>query len=471
IGVDSSIVFGSLKIAGNPHYREHLNQHDVIYLNFSEAANLSKSYDEFVNRVEKLLTGDLRKSFPDIELWEEASSIEYLKMIHAKTGVNFIFVFDEWDCIFHKKYITKNDKESFINFLAALTKDTGYISLSYMTGVLPISKYSSGSTINHFDEYAMTVQAKYSEYFGFTDQEVDDLYERYLKFESEPKIAREDLRYWYDGYQTAGGEKIYNPRSVVKALTNNCLASYWTSTGPYSEISTYIVNDVDGVKKDVALMVAGESVRADVEEYAATAMHLSTKDEIFSAMVVYGFLNYENGRVRIPNKELMDEFARTIRREKDLGYIYRLAKESGRMLQATLDEDTATMEEILQFAHDTETPLLNYNHETELTAIVNLVYLAARDSYYVERECKAGQGYADFIFYPERQDEDGIILELKVDDTPEAAIQQIKDCGYVLRFQGRMAEKKRHSGRILLVGIGYSRKDKEHHCKVEVFEG
>ncbi|MCD8248356.1 MAG: PD-(D/E)XK nuclease domain-containing protein, partial [Lachnospiraceae bacterium] len=315
------------------------------------------------------------------------------------------------------------------------------------------------------------VQAKYSEYFGFTDQEVDDLYERYLKFESEPKIAREDLRYWYDGYQTAGGEKIYNPRSVVKALTNNCLASYWTSTGPYSEISTYIVNDVDGVKKDVALMVAGESVRADVEEYAATAMHLSTKDEIFSAMVVYGFLNYENGRVRIPNKELMDEFARTIRREKDLGYIYRLAKESGRMLQATLDEDTATMEEILQFAHDTETPLLNYNHETELTAIVNLVYLAARDSYYVERECKAGQGYADFIFYPERQDEDGIILELKVDDTPEAAIQQIKDRGYVLRFQGRMAEKKRHSGRILLVGIGYSRKDKEHHCKVEVFEG
>ncbi|MCD8250378.1 MAG: AAA family ATPase, partial [Lachnospiraceae bacterium] len=131
-GVDSSIVFGSLKIAGNPHYREHLNQHDVIYLNFSEAANLSKSYDEFVNRVEKLLTGDLRKSFPDIELWEEASSIEYLKMIHAETGVNFIFVFDEWDCIFHKKYITKNDKESFINFLAALTKDTGYISLSYM---------------------------------------------------------------------------------------------------------------------------------------------------------------------------------------------------------------------------------------------------------------------------------------------------------------------------------------------------
>ncbi|MCC8151248.1 MAG: hypothetical protein LIO96_07295 [Lachnospiraceae bacterium] len=116
------------------------------------------------------------------------------------------------------------------------------------------------------------------------------------------------------------------------------------------------MNDVDDVKKDVALMVVGEAVSANVEEFAATAMHLSTRDEIFSAMVVYGFLNYENGKVQIPNKELMNVFAKTIRREKSLGYIYNLANASGRMLQATLDGDTKTMEEILQFAHDSETP-------------------------------------------------------------------------------------------------------------------
>ena len=86
----------------------------------------------------------------------------------------------------------------------------------------------------------------------------------------------------------------------------------------------------------------------------------------------------------------------------------------------------------------------------------------------MEREDKAGQGYVDFIFYPEKQGDDGIILELKVDDTPEAAIQQIKDRKYILRFQGKMAEKKRHTGRILMVGIGYSKKDKAHHCKIEI---
>ncbi|MCD8326217.1 MAG: ATP-binding protein [Lachnospiraceae bacterium] len=467
-GFDSSCLFDSLKISGDDKYLAHLNQHDVIYIDFSEAANISRNFREFIDSITEILREDLHEAFPDVKFWERAAVVQDLRRIHEKTKTSFIFIFDEWDCIFHKKYTTNDDKESYINFLASLTKGTGYVTLSYMTGVLPIAKYSSGSTINNFMEYTMAAQPKYSEYFGFSDDEVDTLYERFLKNEKEPSVGRDDLRLWYDGYHTAGGTKLYNPRSVVLALTNNHLASYWTTTGPYSEISTYIVNDIDGVKKDVAMMVAGEAVLADVEEFAATAMHLSTRDEILSAMVVYGFLNYEDGKVHIPNKELMDEFAKTIRREKRLGYIYNLANASGRMLRATLDGDTKTMEEILQFAHDSETPLLDYNNETELTAIVNLVYLAARDSYYVERECKAGEGYVDFIFYPERPGDDGLILELKVDDTPEAAIRQIKDRKYTLKFQGKMAEKKRHTGRILMVGIGYNKKSKDHHCLVEV---
>ncbi|MCD7885117.1 MAG: ATP-binding protein [Lachnospiraceae bacterium] len=389
-------------------------------------------------------------------------------MIHEDTNEKFILVLDEWDCIFHKTYTTDEDRRNFINWLAALTKDRGYVALSYMTGVLPIAKYSSGSTINNFDEYTMATDDLFSEYFGFTEAEVDDLFSRYAARTSECNITREDLKYWYDGYHTPSSERMYNPRSVVEALTRNRIRSYWTMTGSYAEISTYIVNDRADIKKDVALMVAGEAVPAKVEEYAATAMQLSTRNEILSAMVVYGFLNYEDGKVHIPNKELLDEFAKTIREREDLGYINRLAMESDRMLKATLKSDTRTMEEILAFAHNTETPLLDYNNETELTAIVNLVYLAARDSYYVEREDKAGTGYVDFIFYPERAGDDGIILELKVDDTPETAIQQIKDKNYPLKFQGKMAGKKRHSGRILLVGIGYSKKTKEHCCKVEV---
>ena len=58
--------------------------------------------------------------------------------------------------------------------------------------------------------------------------------------------------------------------------------------------------------------------------------------KFFLAMVVYGFLSYENGRVRIPNKELMEKFDEMLQKEESLGYIYRLAKESDQMLKATL---------------------------------------------------------------------------------------------------------------------------------------
>ena len=108
---------------------------------------------------------------------------------------------------------------------------------------------------------------------------------------------------WYNGYHTGSGERVYNPRSVVSALGNNNLGNYWTSAGPYDEIFYYIEQNVDEVKDDLALMVSGIPVPAKIREYAATSMNLQTKDEIFSAMVVYGFLSYENGLVSIPNQE------------------------------------------------------------------------------------------------------------------------------------------------------------------------
>lgn len=222
-------------------------------------------------------------------------------------------------------------------------------------------------------------------------------------------------------------------------------------------------------EENLALMVSGVPVPAKVREYAAASMSLRTKDEILSAMVVYGFLSYENGNVAIPNKELMDRFDEMLQKEASFGYVYRLARESGRMLEATLRGDTDTMAEILELVHNTETPLMQYNHETELTAVINLVYLSARDRYRVEREDKAGIGYVDFIFYPEMdRSADCIILELKVDHNPEEAIRQIKEKKYDLRFRAKLGENPRYTGRILAVGIGYEKKRKKHRCKLEV---
>ena len=468
---DSSDVFDSLTISQVDDYRRYKNQYNVIRIDFSKMPRNCDSYTQYIERIEALLIEDVKEAFPQVKINEADAVGDILESVFVQCGEKFIFVLDEWDFIFHRDFINEIDKEKYVAFLSNLLKDRPYVVLSYMTGILPIAKYSSGSELNMFAEFTMVNSPMFGEYFGFTDDEVDDLYRRYIvecdRQHKEKSVTRKGLRDWYNGYYTKSGERVYNPRSVVFALQFNNLTNYWTSSGPYDEIYYYIRNNISDVRDDLALMISGESVTAKIQEYAATSMNLSTRDEIYSAMVVYGFLSYLNGKVSIPNRELMEKFDELLMKNESLGYVYRLAKESEKMLKATLAGDTLTMERILEFAHNTEVPLLSYNHETELSAIVNLVYLAARDSYRVEREDKAGTGYVDFIFYPYDTTADCIILELKVDHTPDEAIAQIIDKKYALKFMPKLAGQKIYTGRILAVGIGYWKESKKHSCKVE----
>ena len=466
-GADSCDIFDNLLIAGKEDYKNHLNRHNVIFIDFSEMPENCSSYSQYISRILSGLKQDLSNAFPELDIDKEKSVWDILTAVFEKNGQKFIFIMDEWDAVFHMSFITEDNRKEYLQFLKLLLKSKSYVELAYITGILPIAKYSSGSELNMFQEYDMATKIRYSEYFGFLDSEIDMLYERYTKNTVNPRITRQELKEWYDGYHTASGERLYNPRSVVCALSDGQLASYWTSSGPYDEIFYYIRNDLEHIRDDLALMVCGESVDARIGEFAAFSMDLKTKNQIYSAMVVYGLLTYDDGRVLIPNRELMLKYDELLQTEDSLGYVYRLAARSEQMLKATFAGDTDTMAEVLEYVHDREIPVLSYNHEIELAAVVNLVYLAARDRYRVEREDKAGKGFVDFIFYPLRRNDPCMILELKVDHTPEEAIHQIKEKKYISRFSGKLGELPQYTGRILAVGIGYKKKTKQHLCAVE----
>ena len=468
--VDAGTLFERLAIAGNKKYKAHLNKHHVIYIDFSEVPRDYANYGQYIARIQDGINHDLAREYADLPIDTTRATWDIMTDIFQEKGEKFVFVMDEWDAMFHMSSITQEDKEAYLLFLKSLLKGKVYVELAYMTGVLPIAKYSGGSELNMFLEYDMATKKKFSEYFGFLDSEVDKLFEIYQKETDEPAITREELRTWYDGYCTAKGKRIYNPRSVVCALTDNELSNYWTSSGPYDEIFYYIRNNIQDVRDDIVLMVSGERVPIALQGYAVTGTELKTKNQIYSAMVVYGLLTYENKMVSVPNKELMDKFNELLLNNDSLGYVYSLARESERMLAATLAGDINIMADILEFAHNTESPIFSYNNEAELAAVINLVYLAARDRYRVEREDKAGKGYVDFIFYPEIKNADAVILELKVGSTPKKAIQQIKDKNYVLRLRGKLGEEPKYTGRILAVGISYNKKTKKHSCKVEVVQ-
>ncbi|MEY8517262.1 AAA family ATPase [Lachnospiraceae bacterium 29-84] len=473
-GIDSSNIFGNLNVSGYGWYRKHLNQHNVIHIMLNELPRDCQTYQDYIERIQTRLLRDLMASYPDAGIEQEHAVWDVLGDIFEYCGgERFIFVLDEWDYIFHRNFVTEEEKASYIEFLRNLLKDKPYVKMVYMTGILPIAKYSSGSELNMFFEFSMASREKYSAYFGFTEEEVDHLYERYENVEQHPNVTRNGLRKWYDGYQTKSGICLYNPRSVIGALSLNQLGNYWTSSGPYDEIYTYVKHNIAGIKDEIASLISGGGIPANVEEYASTSMELATKDEIYSAMVVYGFLTYGNGYVSIPNKELADKFADMIRQKPAFGYINRLAAESSKMLEATKAGDAKKMAEILERVHNTESPLERYSSEAELSKVITFAYLQARVFYDIRLEDRSGTGYVDYIFYPYRKEDDGIIIELKMDQPVESAIQQIKDRNYALNFEGKLGEEPKCTGRILAVGIAYNRKDpnKRHTCKVEILRG
>lgn len=187
---------------------------------------------------------------------------------------------------------------------------------------------------------------------------------------------------------------------------------------------------------------------------------LFTRDEILSAMVVYGFLSYYGGCLRIPNHELMEKYQSVLSRDS-LGDVKKIVDDSREMLAATLAGDEKKAAAILEAAHDREIPFLEYNDENSLSCVVTLCYLYARKDYYIEREGKSGKGCCDYLFYPKEAHagRPAIILELNVGHSAREAVAQIKDRNYM--------QKVEVYENIILVGISYDKTKKKHECMIE----
>ena len=451
IAVDSKDVFDNLKISSFPSYTEHLNKYNVINISFNDLSERGNTYEDYIEMIRTSITKDIVEKYPHIN----PENYFNISSMIRDTNDKFIFLLDEWDYIFNNSLFEEN-QNNFLEFLRNLLKDQPYVALCYMTGVLPIKKYSSGSALNMFDEFTFLKDRKFGRYFGFTEEEVIDLCRK------NNEIKFEHLQTWYNGYLTAKGLKIYNPRSVVKALQNDFCESYWTNTGAMDEVAKYLKYNTLEIRDDVIEMISGGEIDLIIdEEFRAGQREPKTKEEIYSAMIVLGFLSYHDGYLRIPNKELMKEFEKALR-DKSFGYVSQIIENSRKMLQATVNGDTATVESILHDIHNSEIPILQYNDENSLSCVLTLAYLSARDTYRIEREEKTGKGYADFTFHPRRKNDTAFIVELKKDENVDVAINQIKSKEYVQKFKEENQHKK-----VLAVAICYNSREKEHCCKIE----
>ena len=423
-GCDSKELFEKFKIAGDAGFEEHLNKYNVIHLNMQQFLGRTKTIDEMLELLTRKVTRELKREFSDVTYYEE-DLVSVIEEIYSQTHSFFVFIIDEWDCIFRVKGNDTDAQKIYLNFLRDLLKNQPYCVLAYMTGILPIKKYGEHSALNMFDEYSMTNQRELAEFTGFTEQEVQELCPAY-------DMPYEKMKQWYDGYDLKGIQ-IYNPRSVVMSLLGHDFDSYWTKTETYEALKKYIQMDMYNLKELVTKLIAGSSVAINPDKFQNDMTTFASADDVLTLLVHLGYLTYDfdTRTVHIPNQEVQKEFINCI---EDGGWepVMDAIRKSEELLNATISGDEDTVAKIIEHVHQENTSILAYNDENSLACVISLAYYSAKKSYAIYRELAGGKGFADLVFIPRKTTQTpAIVVELKWNQTADAAIDQIKRKEYV----------------------------------------
>ena len=187
-----------------------------------------------------------------------------------------------------------------------------------------------------------------------------------------------------------------------------------------------------------------------------------TRDDVLTLLTHLGYLTYdsESESVSIPNKEVSKEYVNAIS-TMDWKEVTHSVEASRKLLEALWNQDEESVARGIDQAHR-EISILEYNDENSLSCTINLAFYFAREYYTIVRELPSGKGFADICFIPRKKhmDKPAVVIELKWDKTAEGAIDQIKQKQYIDSL-------KEYHGELLLAGINYDKKTKEHTCVIE----
>ena len=452
---DSAPLFEGLSISNKASFNEHLNKYNVIFLNIQSF--LSRTHDilKMISLIKKSVLRELFKAFPDIDYLDKEDLVSSLLDIYAEKTEPFIFIIDEWDCIFREYKSKTDDHKVYLDFIRNLLKDQSYVALAYMTGILPIKKYGSHSALNMFDEFSMTNPGPLASCAGFTESEVLGLCEKY-------SMDYEKIRHWYDGYCFEKTMHIYSPRSVVSAMLTKSYDNFWNKTETFEALRDYILLNYKGLKDAIIELLAGARVKVNTNTFTNDMTTFSSADDVLTLMIHLGYLGYQmhTKEVFIPNFEIASEFCNAV---ESAGWeqIITSIRNSETLLKATLQKDNVAVAKALAKAH-MEMSVLTYNDENALSCTIALAYYSAREYYLTFRELPGGKGFADIVFIPRQNypDKPALIVELKWNKSAEGAIAQIKERKYIEALET-------YKGNVLLIGVNYDLKSKEHQCIIE----
>ena len=454
---DSKAIFSDMKISKDPSFEKCLNKFNVIKLDinpmFREAMMKKEKLSELIT---KKIVSELSISFPLIGISYEDYIADAILKINQKTHDKFIFIIDEYDVVIRENS-DKDILDDYLNFLIILFKNADLapvISLVYLTGIIPIVRDKVQSKLNNFEEFTMVDAYPLEEYAGFSVKETQDLCIQY-------GMDFDEIKRWYDGYNLNGVE-LYSPRSVVTAIKKKKCSDYWTQTGSYEALRSFILMNMEGIKDDIISMISGARVHVNVLKFLNTMNSLHTKDDVFTYLIHIGYLAYdgETEECYIPNYEIKTEWINSIEDSADYKSVMELVNGSKELLHATWNMDSEAVARAIEKTHMEVTSNLTYNNEGSFQSAIRLSYFYADSYYTVVSELPSGKGFADIVFIPYVPDKPAIIVELKRNTSVQSAIDQIRQKEYPDIL-------KKYKDNLLLVGVSYSEKSKKHSAIIE----
>ncbi len=492
---ENKTLFHGLKIMGQGEkYTGHMGNYPVINLTLKSAKQptFESAYgkmkraiaDEF-QRHQYILANE-RMNEEDKRLFQKiaarkaeyddySGALEFLcKCLYEATDKKTVILIDEYDVPLENAYF-RGFYEEMVDFIRSLfesaLKTNNYLQFAAITGCLRISKESIFTGLNHLNIISV-LDKRYSEHFGFTEQEVIRMMSYY---EVENRFST--MKEWYDGY-LFGDTEVYNPWSVIKFLydlysdVNAFPHPYWINTSSNDIIKDLIVRADRETKGQIETLLEGGTLDIQVHEEVTYGDMCSSGENLWNFLYFTGYLTKEKEyfkessvflRVRIPNIEVKTIYQNTILnwlktmiKKEDFRDLYR-AMEKGNAQKMT-DILNGQLFRTISFYDSAE----NFYHGF-LTGI-----LSQSENYLVKSNRESGNGRSDIMVKSPSLRGRSFVLELKVSDSihnleddAEKALQQIYDKKYMEEL---LAEGYR---KIDCYGISFFRKD----CEVRFGEG
>ena len=412
--------------------------------------------------IERMERGELS----GVELQRSLLNLTHMLSLHH--GSKVVILIDEYDTPIQQGYSRGFYKEtiSFMrNFLSGGLKDNTDLAFGVLTGIMRVSKENLFSGLNN-PMVNTVLDDKYSEYFGFTEDEVQEMAAYYRRPE-----AMDELRFWYDGYRF-GNTEIYNPWSVTNYFASGGQAKpYWANTSDNEIIREILTGLTPEIAGDLARVMQDEEVHTSLDMEVVYPRMTDGNDTIFSFLLLAGYLTPADrpeeteigtfASLRLPNAEIRriynTEVLSWIRTQQNGNIISEIEKAvflcDGKRLQNALRKYMITSISFFDGAAE------GFYHGMVLGLVASL-----SSKYYIRSNREAGEGRFDLQLEPKDRTLPGILMEFKtasaaekekLPDLAEEALSQTEDKEYQRDLEDRGVTD------IVRYGIAFSGKDVE----------